>query len=263
MKNFEFVTLTDEPSKATRNETSKIVRVHAMRDYLRRQNQEAMTGIVEAPKIFPVKGLSWHKTRFKLNSWTHKTREKAINERQSKKTPSKPRKAKHTSSQPRVGSEEESAIYSVVPSPFLPAVSGSLDPFDSLSVKLGPLSQRLLVHCECNSFPRRPFPLSAHSDNTSYWMNSIAVNSEGNFFSFVKTDPALFHSILYLVASHYNLKHGLTDSPECLYHGSEAFRLINQRLDDSNGGFSDMTLAAVAMLSNKEVSLVPMERMHV
>lgn len=91
-------------------------------------------------------------------------------------------------------------------------------------------------------------------------MNSIAVNSEGNFFSFVKTDPTLFHSILYLVAAHYNLKYGLLDSLECLYHGSEAFRLINQRLDDNEGGFSDMTLAAVAMLSNKEVRLTCLVR---
>jgi len=93
-------------------------------------------------------------------------------------------------------------------------------------------------------------------DNTAYFMNSIAINAEGNFFSFVKTDPALFHSILYLVALHYNLKRGLLDSPECLYHGSEAFKLINRRLDGPHATFSDMTLAAVAMLANKEVSLI-------
>ncbi len=83
-------------------------------------------------------------------------------------------------------------------------------------------------------------------------MNSVAINAECNFFSFVKTDPALFHSILYLVALHRDLWYGLVDSPECLYHGSEAFRIINERLQN-NFAFDDVTIAAVAMLVNKEV----------
>lgn len=82
-------------------------------------------------------------------------------------------------------------------------------------------------------------------------MNSIAVNPDGDFFSHAKTDPALLHSILYLVALHHDLKTGVSDSSECLYHGKEAFRLINQRLQD--GVFCDMTIAAVAMLVTKEV----------
>lgn len=83
-------------------------------------------------------------------------------------------------------------------------------------------------------------------------MNSVAINAEGNFFSYVKTDAALFHSILYLVALHSDLQYGLTDSPACLYHGGQAFRLINERLGDPGGVFNDMTIAAVAMLVNKE-----------
>ena len=84
-------------------------------------------------------------------------------------------------------------------------------------------------------------------------MNSIAINAEGDFFSHVKSDPALFHSILYLVALHSDLKYGLIDSPVCLYHGSKAFGLINERLA-SGVVFSDATIAAVAMLVNKEAS---------
>lgn len=152
-KNFEFVTLTDEPSKTPRNETSKIVRAHAMRDYLRRQNQEVMTGIVEAPTSLPVKELSQQKTRFKLDTWTHKTREKAINKRRSKLSPAKTRKEGYAPLQPSVGSRGEGTSHFVVPSPFLLALSGDLDPFDTLSVKLGSLSQRLLVHCKCGLSP--------------------------------------------------------------------------------------------------------------
>lgn len=83
-------------------------------------------------------------------------------------------------------------------------------------------------------------------------MNSVAVNPQGNFFSHARTDPALLHSILYLVALHRGLKIGITDSSEALYHGGEAFRVINQRLQD--GIFTDMTIAAVAILVTKEAS---------
>lgn len=82
-------------------------------------------------------------------------------------------------------------------------------------------------------------------------MNSVAINPEGDFFSYARTDPALLHSILYLVALHHDLQLGVSDSYESLYHGGEAFRVINQRLQD--GVFSDMTIAAVAMLVTKEV----------
>ena len=82
-------------------------------------------------------------------------------------------------------------------------------------------------------------------------MNSVAINPDGDFFSHARSDPALLHSILYLVALHHDLQLGISDSVECLYHGGEAFRVINQRLQD--GVFCDMTIAAVAMLVTKEV----------
>jgi hypothetical protein len=90
-------------------------------------------------------------------------------------------------------------------------------------------------------------------DLTTYNMNSVAVNPEGDFFSYVKIDPALFHSILYMVALHCDLRNGVQDSAVCLYHGGEAFRMVNERLADVNGVFSDQTIGAVAMLVNKEV----------
>jgi uncharacterized protein YqfB (UPF0267 family) len=83
-------------------------------------------------------------------------------------------------------------------------------------------------------------------------MNSVAINSDGDFFSHARTDPALLHSILYLVALHHDLLLGISDSPEALFHGGEAFRVINKRIQDRM--FCDMTIAAVAMLVTKEVS---------
>jgi hypothetical protein len=86
-------------------------------------------------------------------------------------------------------------------------------------------------------------------------MNSVAVNAEGDFFSYVKSDLLLFHSILYLVALNYDLKTGVQDSPICLFHGGEAFRIINERIADSTSVYNDQTIGAVAMLVNKEVSV--------
>jgi len=107
----------------------------------------------------------------------------------------------------------------------------------------------------------RPFQTIAKSfsrltctDSTSYSMNSIAINPEGNLFSHVKTDPALFHAILHLVALHYDLKHGLVNTQLRLYHGGQAFRIINERLGDENKISNDMTIAAVALLAGREVS---------
>ena len=86
-------------------------------------------------------------------------------------------------------------------------------------------------------------------------MNSVAVNAEGDFFSYVKSDLLLFHSILYLVALNYDLKNGIQDSSICLFHGGEAFRIINERIADSTSVYNDQTIGAVAMLVNKEVSV--------
>ena len=84
-------------------------------------------------------------------------------------------------------------------------------------------------------------------------MNSHAINPDGNFFGHARADPAMLHSVLYLVALHRDLKHGVSGSRDGLHHGAEAFRIINERLQ-ANESFSDMTIAAVAMLANKEVS---------
>lgn len=89
------------------------------------------------------------------------------------------------------------------------------------------------------------------ADHNSYHMNSVAVNPTGEFFSKAKTDPGMLHSMLYLVALHYDLRLGKPDSLESFYHGSKAFKIINDRLEE--GLFSDVTIAAVAMFVTKEV----------
>lgn len=90
-------------------------------------------------------------------------------------------------------------------------------------------------------------------------MNSIAVNADGSFFTLARSDPALLYSVLHLVALHHDLKSGISESPHTLYHGGEAFRIINERLRNEKE-FSDMTIAAVAMLANKEAGDISTKR---
>ncbi|KUJ17967.1 uncharacterized protein LY89DRAFT_732670 [Mollisia scopiformis] len=240
VKQFEFVTLTSQPTMITTRQTSKTVRKQAMNDYLRKQNRQATTGIVETVESVQLEEPSRYKGKFKLDTWSHKTKTKAILARRTKLSHDESPSA-NEESLPTIGSWAPSSLARVtawqpierddlLPRIFSPSTS-SIDPFDTLAIRLGPLSENLLVHY-----------------NTEYTMNSVAINAESNFFSFVKTDPALFHSILYLVSLHRDIWYGLVDSPISLYHGSEAFRIINERLEN-NFIFDDVTIAAVAMLN--------------
>lgn len=287
--NFEFITFTGKAPATSHNATSKKVRSKAMRDYLQKQTRQAMTGVVEVVEGNNPEEPEQYKGKFKLTSWTHKTKEKALQARNQRLAVTKAKPAR--GEEDDIGEDTEivskrrfevwqaSEASTSVPSPKLPFLSGVLDPFDTLCINLGPESEKLLVHCKLfleglhlpflsTALPQASDSLLASllspswfglrtdhrsTDNTAYSMNSIAINAEGNFFSFVRTDPALFHAILYLVALHSDLRHGLADSPACLYHGSEAFRLINERLSGPDAVFSDATIAAVAMLVNKEV----------
>lgn len=83
-------------------------------------------------------------------------------------------------------------------------------------------------------------------------MNAVAVNPQGNFFSNAVMDPVLLHAALYLVALDYNMKTGVADSLESLYHGGEAVRAINEQLLGER--YTDATMAAVALMANKEVT---------
>jgi len=75
-QSFEFVTVTGLSSSMHRAESKK-VRVQAMRDYLRKQNNPIIT---EEPH--PPKEPSRYKRKFRLTTWSHKTKIKSANVRQ-------------------------------------------------------------------------------------------------------------------------------------------------------------------------------------
>jgi hypothetical protein len=103
-----------------------------------------------------------------------------------------------------------------------------------------------------------------NSDYHGFTQNSFAVNPEGCFFDFAKTDAALLHALLCLVSIHYHLNNGSDRAAgtlvfaynQAVYHQTEAVRIVNQRLTVPESYYSDTFVCAVAILANCEVSLI-------
>jgi hypothetical protein len=120
-----------------------------MRDYLRKQNKQAMTGIVEVVTSVNPESPSWYKGRFKLNTWSHKNQAKSINKvtRNTKNPEAINETTNGVVSNGAMGVWRPMKAYQSPNTAFYPS-PGGLDPFDTLSIKLGPHSERLLVHCQ-------------------------------------------------------------------------------------------------------------------
>jgi hypothetical protein len=145
---FEFVTITGQPTSIKRNETSKKVRTQAMRDYLRKQNKQAMTGIAEVVTSVNPESPSRYKGRFKLNTWSQAVY-KVIRNTKYPETLNETTNGifSNGSEYGVAGVWRPMKAYQSPNTAFYPS-PGGLDPFDMLSIKLGPHSERLLVHCQ-------------------------------------------------------------------------------------------------------------------
>lgn len=155
-RTFEFVTITSQPSAINRNETSKQVRTQAMRDYIRKQTKEAITGVPEVISHVNVEEPAQYRGRFKLNTWSHKTKTKAVNARNARlrelnisETPEEVAGSREDVA--KVGDLEVQGWQAItpvrLPNPVFSSY-GRMDPFNSLAIRLGPSSENLLVHCQ-------------------------------------------------------------------------------------------------------------------
>jgi hypothetical protein len=122
-----------------------------MRDYIRKQNRQVITGKSEIVGSTNPEKPSKYKDKFKLDTWSHKTRTKALDARRSREK----RQDESHAVQPQWTTLEDSA--GVLewryrqPNPVFFLDTRRLDPFESLSVKLGPRSEMLLLHCTYHS----------------------------------------------------------------------------------------------------------------
>lgn len=155
-KTFEFVTLTSEPTTTRLREISKIVRKQAMHDYLRKQNRQAASGIVEVVESTKVEEPSRYTSKFKLDTWSHKTKTKAIIARRAKESDQAaptvqeeliPTNDSTSSGElPIVGAWRPIERDAQFQRFFSPSAS-ALDPFNTLAIRLDTHSKKLLVHC--------------------------------------------------------------------------------------------------------------------
>lgn len=139
-----------------------------MRDYLRKQTKEAITGIPEIlPPPVTLEEPSQYKGRFKLNTWTHKAKTKSLNTR----------KARPRDVEDGIVSQEivvkrgnggiEDREWQAMYAGRLPnsvfSINGLLDPFKTLAIQLGPDSENLLVHCQIPHASLCQYPFSQSS----------------------------------------------------------------------------------------------------
>ncbi|RHZ70716.1 hypothetical protein CDV55_105936 [Aspergillus turcosus] len=85
-------------------------------------------------------------------------------------------------------------------------------------------------------------------DHFEYRVDSFSINPEGNFFSVICNDAAALHALLSAVATFRNVQVGIEDQIAMVYHGSEAVRLINEKLADQEAQLSTLLIATVAAL---------------
>ncbi|KAK1255648.1 hypothetical protein MKX07_007907 [Trichoderma sp. CBMAI-0711] len=235
-KPLEFVTVSPAKEKGGKG-ISKVVRTQVMKDYFwKRRNLE----IPDQTPIDQPTNPSLYKGRFRLNAQPSKSKPKPV----SKKTNSRYKASNDAADRaqkgrivmPR-GPITDPSIYD--PDGFFAStpvglLGGSLDPFDSFALKLKPESLKLIYYYK-----------------QSYSKDFLDLNVGGGYCLFdAREHRALFHSILYLVALDFNLRRGFTDDIGCLYHSSEAFRLINAQI--RNDIIEDATIAAVALVAAKE-----------
>ncbi|RFU82161.1 fungal specific transcription factor domain-containing [Trichoderma arundinaceum] len=234
-KPLQFVTVTSANQKDDKD-ISKVVRTQVMKDYFWKQRNPESTE--QAARDLPANPQQY-KGRFRLNSQPSKAKAKTSAKKEKsrgKKSDDLVRAQRGRIMMPR-GPITDLRVYD--PDGFFastPAclLGGSLDNFDSFRLELKPESMKLIYYYK-----------------QSYHRDVLDLNVGGGYCLFdAREHRSLFHAILYLVALDFNLRRGFTDDLGCLYHSSEAFRLINEQIRE--GIIEDATIAAVALIALKE-----------
>jgi len=187
-RTFEFVTITTQPSTMSQSGTSKQVRTQAMRDYLRKQNKEAITGIPEVLSAVALEEPSQYKGRFKLNTWTHKAKRKSPNARKQKSRDVEIEVASEALVTQGAKGRMKDESWQAINAGRLPnsvfSVNGRLDPFNTLAVQLGPHSEKILTHCQSpeltSGFPRSQSPLATMLLSPLPWLQFLVVVADNS-----------------------------------------------------------------------------------
>jgi hypothetical protein len=246
---FKFITSVGPPSKARDDvASSRLVRIHAMRSFLRQRGSDPESGVPRAQTQLMEAEIQKTATgKFKLASWSRKSKCKVDRKR----------------------NDEDERFHSG-----MFHVPKDLGPLVILNIPVNQHTYQLLHHCTFKNCPVGHLhcmnieyvdldhaDIPAPVDHHDFTQNSVAVNPEGSFFDFALTDAALMHATLSLVALHLDLNYkAATDGVvrnsylQAIHHQTEAVRDINRRLFVPGAHLSDGLIGTVAILANSEVS---------
>ncbi|KAK8143264.1 hypothetical protein G3M48_007491 [Beauveria asiatica] len=223
-QHFEFVAVSgpSRGSQQKKRQIPKIVRTQVMRDYVQKRDGQIVNHDGKQVARHGVAKPSDLKGRFRLNASVRDTAQETNTEI-----------GAMSLSQNSEIALPDNCRATVSTSP-VTILGVSFDPFDAYELRLSPESMRLIHHYYYGCS-----------------MSLAAYNIGGSeCLTCARTNPALFHSILYVVSLFYNLTENPKDKSGSLFHAIEAFRAINDQLE--KGTFADTTIAAVALLATKE-----------
>ncbi|KAL7941150.1 hypothetical protein V8C42DRAFT_197485 [Trichoderma barbatum] len=230
----EFITVTGSSADRPDRNVSRIVRSQAMRNYVWRQNHPTLTDEMAAAAAVPMKEKPQRifEGKFRVGSRSRKQRKPSKANRPT--TGSKKSMGQDSTNEVNLSNTYWLIRQSLMPDKNLLMRGGAFaDPFDSFQFPLGPESEKFIFYYQ-----------------QVYAVNCIALNLSPDCFYYVREELAMFHAVMYLVGLDHNLKYGLMDSPGSLYHGREAFRLINEGLEE--GIIRDTLIAAVSLVIARE-----------
>ncbi|KAL7785903.1 hypothetical protein V8C37DRAFT_393128 [Trichoderma ceciliae] len=234
----EFITVTGASTDGSDKSVSRIVRSQAMRNYVWRQNHPTLTDEMAAAAAVPLKEKPQRKFegKFRLGSRSRKQKTSGKGKRPAPESTEvlEIDKDQDSANEALLSYGRWAIRQSLMPDKNLLMREGAnSDPFNAFAFPLGPESQKFIFYYQ-----------------KVYAVNCIALNLTSDCWYYVREELALFHAVLYLVALDHNMKYGLADSPGSLYHGREAFRLINEGLQE--GVLRDTLIAAVSLVVSRE-----------
>ncbi|KAK1246316.1 hypothetical protein MKX08_000118 [Trichoderma sp. CBMAI-0020] len=234
----EFIAVTGTEADERNKNVSRRIRSQAMRNYVWRQNHPTTTDEMAAAAAVPLKVKSQQKYegKFRIGSRPRKTKKaaKAKLAILGSTTTSQSEQDQESVRKALLRYSKWSIRQSLMPDKNLLMRKGAnSDPFNAFSFPMGPESEQFIFYYQKH-----------------YAVNCIALNLSPDCWYFVREELALFHAVLYLVSLDYNMKYGLIDSPGSLFHGREAFRLINEAIKDN--AIRDTLIAAVSLVITRE-----------
>lgn len=110
------------------------------------------------------------------------------------------------------------------------------------------------AHGRVNYLELAAHTINLFADNTVFVNTTTPPGNRRHWFSYALNDPALFHTTLFISASHITAMRKVAILPAFFKHRGEVIRIVNDRLrKDEAAAATDGTIGAVAGLMVTDV----------